>query len=289
MKNPGVSPTERIFDPETVCVPLTGVMIARAFNPAVPGTVAEVLALANQMGTPYGEGANYALLAPAMKARYGLNSTVVDHLGPQAAYAAVMAAALAGPVVVGLAGDQYNLSPRYQSNHIGHSIAVLYPSGMTGTQLDPLAPAGYQGDPFPPAELAKYATAAIIFKEEVVLATIEKFPARTWALKAGEVAGYSLNAATGALTKAKVHTWPADSGASADERLTLAGKTYLHVTNGYYIGLFVEEGPHAVLSPAPILFTQAQMDEAKKVAASGAAAAAADSVALAAKAAADKF
>ena len=169
MQNPGVNPSERSFSPETVCVPCTGVMIARAFNPSVPGTKAEVLALAVQMGAPNGVGANYTKLKPAMKARYGLIGTVTDHLGGPAAVAAVSAAVRRGvaagqPVVVGLAGDQFNLTPRYQSNHVGHSIAVLYPHGAPGIQLDPLAPAGYMGDPFDGPELTKYATAAIIFE-----------------------------------------------------------------------------------------------------------------------------
>ena len=50
--NPGVNLTERIFNPQTVCVPATGVYIARALPPDIPGTVAEVLALAEDMGAP---------------------------------------------------------------------------------------------------------------------------------------------------------------------------------------------------------------------------------------------
>ena len=163
MNNPGVNPTERIFSPQTTCVPQTGVFIARAFNPAVPGTKEEVLALAVQMGAPYGKNANYTLLKPAMKARYGLIGDVTDHLGAKAAYDAVMKAAAAGPCVVGLAGDLWNLTPRWQNVHVGHSVAVLYENGTTGVQLDPVAPAGYMGDSLPPTELAKFATAAIIF------------------------------------------------------------------------------------------------------------------------------
>lgn len=153
------------FAEETVCVPMTGALIARALDPMVPATKAEVLALAVQMGAPNGKGANYTLLKPAMKARYGLAGSVIDHLGAKAAYDAVMAAASAGPCVVGLAGDQAVLTPVWQpKNHVGHSICVVYENGTTGVQFDPLAPRGYKGDPFPPSELAKYATAAIIFK-----------------------------------------------------------------------------------------------------------------------------
>lgn|GEM_PF-4172660 len=162
MINPGVNPTERVFSPQTVCVPATGVYIARALNPNVPGTVAEVLALASDMGAPYGAGANYTKLAAAMQKRYGLSGTVIE--GGAQAQTAVKYAVERGVYAVGLAGDQVNLTPHYQPNSVGHSIAVLYTLGLWGLQLDPLAPAGYKGDPFGAAELNAFCTAAILFK-----------------------------------------------------------------------------------------------------------------------------
>lgn len=164
MINPGVNPTERIFSPQTVCVPATGVYIARAFNPSVPGSMAEVLALAVQMGAPYGAGANYTKLAVGMKERYGLTGSVIE--GGAAAQSAVKYALQTGAYVVGMAGDQLSLTPHWQANSVGHSIAVLYPlaGSLWGLQLDPLAPAAYQGDPFGAAELNAYCSAAIMFK-----------------------------------------------------------------------------------------------------------------------------
>lgn len=172
MNNPGVNPTERIFSPQTVCVPASGVYIARALNPAVPGTKAEVLALAVDMGAPNGAGANFTKLAVGMKKRYGLSGTVTE--GAAGAQAAVKAAFAAGPCVIGLAGDQLNLAPHYQANHIGHAIAVLYPIGDVGLQLDPLAPAAYRGDAFDLVQLAQFATAAIVFRAPVDCAAAVK-------------------------------------------------------------------------------------------------------------------
>ena len=174
MINPGVYPSERAFNPQTVCVPATGVYIARALlGTKIPGTVEEVLALATIMGAPYGAGANYTKLAAGMKERYGLVGSVVEG-GPQA-QTAVKYAIERGPYVVGLAGDQLNLQPHYQPNSVGHSIAVLYPYslGLWGLQLDPLAPAGYKGDPFGAAELNAYCTAAILFKAPALDCTVE--------------------------------------------------------------------------------------------------------------------
>lgn len=173
MQNPTVLPSEREFSPETVCVPCAGVYIARSFNLAIPGTKAEVLALASDMGTPYGIGANFTKLAAGMLKRYGLVGTVTDHQGGPAAVGAVSnavreAVAAGEPVVVGLAGDQLNLTPHYQNNSVGHAIAVLYQHGAPGIQLDPLAPAGYPGDPFSGAELTAFATACIIFRQQAV-------------------------------------------------------------------------------------------------------------------------
>lgn len=162
MINPGVFPSEREFSPQTVCVPATGVYLARALRgSAIPGTKAEVLALAVDMGAPGGIGANFTKLAAGLSKRYGITGAKV-YEGAAAAQPAVKAAFAAGPHVIGVAGRLLNLTPRYQATDVGHAIAILYPIGSTGLQLDPLAPAGYYGDAFPLAELAKFATAAII-------------------------------------------------------------------------------------------------------------------------------
>lgn len=164
MHTPSVDPTERLFNPQTVCVWASGVYIARALlGDAVPNTKAEVLALAADSGVPGGASGNYTKLAYGMAKRYGLKGLVYEV--DAEAKAKVLEAAARGPHAVAIAGDQYNLTPRWQNGHVGHSIAVIYEHGTTGVQFDPLAPAGYKGDSFPPAELEKYATAAIIFKE----------------------------------------------------------------------------------------------------------------------------
>ena len=161
MQNPGVNPPESQVA-FTACIPCSGVYIARWLKSTVPGTAAEVKALAVQMGTPLGVGANYAHLQTGIFQRYGLAS--LHYEGAAAAIAQVRARVSAGiPFAVALAGDQYNLNPRYQSNHVTHSIVVLYKGdGSDGIQLDPLAPAGYMGDPFGDAELVKFATACLI-------------------------------------------------------------------------------------------------------------------------------
>lgn len=161
MINPSVVPSERIFSPQTVCVPLSGMLIARGFNPKIPATKAEVLALANDMGAPNGIGANFAKLAAGMQKRYKLSGKVIE--GAAAAIPAVRAATLKGPCIIGLAGDQLNLTPHWQTHSVGHAIAVFYPMGTVGIQLDPLAPNGYVGDMFTDAELVAFCTAAIIF------------------------------------------------------------------------------------------------------------------------------
>lgn len=167
--NPTVSPSERLFNPQTVCVWASGVYVARWFNPNVPATVAEVLALAAASGVPSGASGNFGLLKLGMAARYGLVGQEFTSFNPAAAQLAVAQAAAAGPCAAILAGDQANLLPAWQpGNHVGHAIAVIYRAGTTGVQLDPLAPAGYAGDPFPLSELSKFATASLIFKTEAL-------------------------------------------------------------------------------------------------------------------------
>jgi hypothetical protein len=162
MNNPGVLPSEREFSPQTVCVPATGVYIARALKgDSVPGTKAEVLALATDMGAPGGVGANFYKLAAGMQKRYGLVAAAHEE-GAAASLAAVNAAYAKGPIVVGLAGNQLNLTPHWQTGSVGHAICVLY-GFFPGVQLDPLAPAGYFGDAFGADEFRKFVTAAIIF------------------------------------------------------------------------------------------------------------------------------
>jgi hypothetical protein len=167
MPLPTVSPSERLFNPQTVCVWETGLFIARWYNPSIPATKDEVIALAAASGVSdwFNVGrANFTKLAAGMKLRYGLTGTVIE--GPAAAQASALAAALAGPCAIGLAGDQLNLTPHWQATSVGHAIAVFYPpaSETTGIQLDPLAPQDYAGDPFSPAELTRFTTAAIIFR-----------------------------------------------------------------------------------------------------------------------------
>jgi hypothetical protein len=166
MPLPTVLPSETSFDPQTVCVWETGLFIARWYDPSIPATKNEVIALAAASGVddPFIEGrANFTKLASGMKARYGLTGTVIE--GAAAARDAVLAAASAGPCAIGLAGDQLNLTPHHQDHSVGHAIAVFYPPGSetTGIQLDPLAPQDYPGDPFSPVEMRAFTTAAIIF------------------------------------------------------------------------------------------------------------------------------
>jgi hypothetical protein len=167
MALPTVLPSERSFSPQTVCVPLSCFYLARYFKPEIPATKDEAIALMAAAGVTdwYTVGRfNFTKLAAGMKARYGLIGTVVE--GMAAAQAAAKAAAAAGPCAIGYAGNQANLVPSWQpGNNIGHAIAVIYQpgAGTTGIQLDPLAPAGYAGDSFPLTEMAKFATAAIIF------------------------------------------------------------------------------------------------------------------------------
>lgn len=260
---PKVLPSESQTGIWTSCVWLTGLYIARAFNPAVPATKAEMLRIAAAGGNPTGASGNFTKLAAAMKALYGLVGKVYE--GAALAQPAVLAAAAAGPHAVGLAGDQLNLTPHYQSNSLGHAIAVLYPSGSTGIQLDPLAAAGYAGDPFPSTELAKFATAAIVFKEAAVtVATVENFaPPRAWSLVApANIAGYSIDLTTGAVTvKIPAKPWTSNSSAHTNQRLTLNGKSYLRVVDGVYAGSYVLQGPSAVLQPAPVSgISQAKYD-----------------------------
>lgn len=273
---PSVEPTERLFSPQTVCVWATGVYIARAFNPSIPNTKAEVLALAADSGVPNGASGNYTKLAAGMKKRYGLEGVVYPSLNPAAALSAVLAAAGAGPVAVGVAGDQANLLPAWQpGNHVGHSIAVLYNDGTTGVQLDPLAPAGYQGDPMTPTELGKYIRSAIIFKEEVVVIEREKFTPRAWALKApATITGHKIDFTTGKITDGLTRSWTTNSSASADETLTMNGKVYIHVVDGAYAGQYISS-PNAVLSDPPKTFLQADLDAARAAGVKAAAAAAA--------------
>lgn len=172
---PPLEPSEQAFHPQIVCVWVTGVNIARWFDPSVPGTQAEVKALAAAGGMPpsgelpNGSHGNYSMLKVAMQKQYGLVGELHESFNPAAAQAAVLAAAAEGPCAAALAGDQYSLLPHWQNGHVGHSIAAIYESGLVGVQLDPLAPAHYPGDPFPPAELAKFATAALIFKQEATM------------------------------------------------------------------------------------------------------------------------
>jgi len=166
MPLPTVAPSEQAFDPQTVCVWVTGLYLARWYNPSIPPTQGEVIALAADSGVSdwRKEGlANFGKLADGMKKRYGLTGTVIE--GADAAQTAVLAAVIAGPCAIGLAGDQLNLTPHWQDVSVGHAIAVFYPpaSDTTGVQLDPLAPPGYNGDPFSPAEMMRFTTAAIIF------------------------------------------------------------------------------------------------------------------------------
>jgi len=166
MPLPTVSPSERSFSPQTVCVWETGLFLARWYNPSIPATADEVIALAAASGVSdwFNVGrANFTKLASGMKLRYGLTGTVIE--GASAAQAAVLTAASAGPCAIGLAGDQLNLTPHWQATSVGHAIAVFYPPGSetTGIQLDPLAPQDYAGDPFSPVEMRAFTTAAIIF------------------------------------------------------------------------------------------------------------------------------
>lgn len=166
MPLPTVSPSERSFNPQTVCVWETGLFIARWYNPSIPATTDEVIALAAASGVSdwFKTGrANFTKLASGMKARYGLTGTVIEGAAP--AKRAVLAAAAAGPFAVGLAGNQLKLTPHWQTGSVGHAIAVFYPRGgeETGVQLDPLAPQDYAGDPFSPAEMKVFTTAAIVF------------------------------------------------------------------------------------------------------------------------------
>jgi hypothetical protein len=268
MHTPSVDPTERLFSPQTVCVWATGVYLARALlGPSIPNTKAEVYALARDSGAvdPVHETGNFTKLAYGMAKRYGLKGLVYEV--DAEAKAKVLAAALKGPHAVGLAGNQLNLTPHWQSGSIGHAIAVIYEHGTTGIQYDPLAPAGYAGDPFGPSELAKFATAAIIFKEEVVVINLEKFPDRGWNIT-GSVAApapvgvFSFNPASG-FKLVKTDQWTKNSGANADQRASADGNSYLHVTNGGYQGLWVKELVGKVeLSKAPVVYTKEQLDAA---------------------------
>jgi hypothetical protein len=144
----------------------TGLFIARWYNPSIPPTEDEVIALAADSGVSdwWADGrANFTRLAAGVEQRYGLVGTVVE--GAAAAQNAVLAAVSAGPCAIGLAGDQLILTPHWQDVSVGHAIAVFYPpaSDTTGVQLDPLAPADYRGDPFAPDEMMRFTTAAIIF------------------------------------------------------------------------------------------------------------------------------
>lgn len=159
MNNPGVNPPESQVA-FTACIPCSGVYMQRALHPTTPGTKAEVVALAVAMGAPLGVGANYAKLQTGLFRVYGLASAHYEGTG--FARAATRAAVAAGPCVIALAGDQFNLIPHYQSNHVTHSIVVLFENGFPGVQLDPLAPAGYMGDPFGEAELDAFAQACLI-------------------------------------------------------------------------------------------------------------------------------
>jgi hypothetical protein len=166
MPLPTVLPSERSFDPQTVCVWETGLFIARWYDPSIPATKDEVIALAAASGVSDWkiDGlANFTKLASGMRARYGLRGTVIED--DASAQAAVLAAASAGACAVGLAGDQLKLTPHWQTGSVGHAIAVFYPPGSetTGIQLDPLAPQDYPGDPFLPDEMRVFTTAAIIF------------------------------------------------------------------------------------------------------------------------------
>lgn len=254
MHPPSVDPTERLFNPQTVCVWASGVYIARAFDPSVPGTTAEVLALAADSGVPGGASGNYAQLQPGMKKRYGLVGTLVDHQGGPAAQAAVLAAAAAGPIAVALAGDMYNLTPRWQNGHTGHSIAVLYEHGPVGVQFDPLAPAGYPGDPFPPAELANFATAALIFKEELVTTiTLTPIASTTWSTKGGPLTGYKIGSAP------VTQNFKAGSPAACDAIVTKIDPLptgwpvgpYLRVTSGGFAGFLVPQSAVNFTAPDP--------------------------------------
>ena len=166
MPLPTVSPSERSFNPQTVCVWETGLFIARWHNPSVPASEQEVIALAADSGVSdwWVDGrANFTRLAAGMKQRYGLSGTVIE--GAAAAQTAVLAAASSGPCAIGLAGDQLNLPRPFQAVSVGHAVAVFYPpaSDTTGVLLDPLAPHDYPGDPFLSADVMQFATAAIIF------------------------------------------------------------------------------------------------------------------------------
>jgi hypothetical protein len=166
MPLPTVSPSETSFNPQTVCVWETGLFIARWYDPSIPATKDEVIALAAASGVSDWKVdglANFTKLARGMKARYGLTGTVVEG-GATSAQPAALAAAAAGPCAIGLAGNQLNLTPHHQDRSVGHAIAVFYPPGSetTGIQLDPLAREGYSGDRFSPVEMKVFTTAAII-------------------------------------------------------------------------------------------------------------------------------
>jgi hypothetical protein len=270
MPLPTVSPTERYFTPQTVCVWETGLFIARWYKPSIPATKDEVIALAAASGVTdwYNVGrANFTKLAAGMKLRYGLTGRVVE--GAAAAQAAVLAAASAGPCAIGLAGDQLNLTPHWQAGSVGHAIAVLYPpgSGTTGVQLDPLAPQGYAGDPFPPTEMSKFTTAAIVFagapKEADMLAveTVTLFEGgpRQFTIPAGTTLNGYDPARPGAPIISRL--WSTSSSAPADGRVAVAwpgtaappvpnGTPFLRCTAGVYAGLLVLERL-VVLAPAP--------------------------------------
>lgn len=193
MPLPTVAPTERVFSPQTVCVWATGLYLARWHNPAIPVTKEEVIALAAASGVAdwHNVGrANFTKLAVGMKLRYGLVVKVIE--GAAAAQSAVLAAASAGPCAIGLAGDQLNLTPHWQPVSVGHAIAVFYQGGTAGIQLDPLAPQGYAGDPFPPAEMSKFTTAAIIVAgapKEVDVANVLRPVRQEWTTGVGDPGG----------------------------------------------------------------------------------------------------
>lgn len=271
MQLPTVAPSEQVFSPQTTCVWQSGLYVARAFDPSIPATKAEVLALAADSGVPGGGSGNFTKLAVGMKKRYGLVGVSYPSSNIPAMRAAVLAAASAGPVAIALAGDQINLTPHWQGKPVGHAIAVFYQHGTTGIQLDPLAPAGYAGDPFTPAELTAYGRAALIFtepKEPVVVITIEKFPARRWNITASDAAPavievHDLNLTSGFML-ARKDTWTRNSGASADQKATVGVQTYLRVVDGGYAGRWVREVPGKVaLTEAPKPITQADVDSAR--------------------------
>lgn len=280
MTVPTVSPKESAATTWTACVYLSGLYIARWFNPAVPATVAELGRLIVACGdNPAAPAGNYTKLLIGMKALYGLIGQIV----PPSSVPGLAATQKLGAV---FSGDQINLTPHLQSNHVGHSIAVIYENGSTGVQLDPLAAQNSPGNPFPPAEQAAFSTPTTILPHPGAVIFIKKEPSMSSIsvhFAQGTYTGRQFSSA-GAILASKVGTIAAGgSSAPASQRsLIVAQKGYwYYITAGIWAGYWVQEGPGVtsvaptpvpapVPAPAPVpvppapvkMYTQAELDAA---------------------------